>query len=419
MADGTSHPLSTGRRVTRRPVLVVVPLVAVLLAGGLWTVARDGGSPAPAATATGAPVPPPDVRAVETILRNRARAVRERDRAAFLATVIGASEAFRESQRLLFDNLMRLPLESWREETASPVPAATGDGGATLKLTLRYRLRGFDEREVTRTRYLTFAPGEGSGWRIVGDGVRNGLGDDADIWDGARIAAVRGRHSLVIGATGGLEEIAGRLDAAVPRITEVVGDRWARRVVALVPADDQRASALAPGNPVTNIAALAVSGPAGEDRIVIAPGTFGRLNALGREVVLTHELTHVATGGARDGRTPLWLIEGLADYVGYKGATVPVRSAARELAREVAAGRVPEALPEAADFDGPDRLPQVYAEAWLACRMVAERYGEDALVELYRAAGRRSQDAALRSTLGVGTAGFTAMWRDYLRKELG
>lgn len=418
MADGTPHPPSTGRRGRRRPVLVVSVLVAVLLAGGVWTVSRPGRSPAPAAAAS-ASVPPPDAQAVQALLRNRARAVRERDRIAFLATVSGAAETFREAQRLLFDNLMRLPLETWREEVDSPVPVATGDRGATMRLTLRYRLRGHDERDVVRTRYLTFAPGEGSAWRIVGDGTVHGLRDDADVWDGARIAVVRGRRSLVIGATGGLEEIAARLDAAVPQITEVVGEDWPRRAVALVPADDQGAAALTPGDSVTNVAALAVSGPSGEDRIVIAPGTFGRLNALGRKVVLTHELAHIATGAARDGRTPLWLIEGLADYLGYRSTTVPVRSAARELAREVAAGRVPESLPEAADFDGPARLPQVYAEAWLACRMIAERYGEKTLMTLYRTAGRRSQEAALRATLGVGTAEFTAMWRDYLRKELG
>jgi hypothetical protein len=49
--------------------------------------------------------------------------------------------------------------------------------------------------------------------------------------------------------------------------------------------------------------------------------------------------------------------------------------------------------------------------------MVAERYGEDRLVRLYRTAGARPD--ALRRVLGLDTAEFTAMWRDYLRRELG
>ncbi|MFC5754841.1 hypothetical protein ACFPZN_55295, partial [Actinomadura rugatobispora] len=196
------------------------------------------------------------------------------------------------------------------------------------------------------------------------------------------------------------------------------------RVVALVPGDDRRAGTPAGGDrDLAEIAALATvaptSGGPGADRIVIAPGVFGRLNDLGRDVVLTHELTHVATGGARDGRTPLWLIEGFADHVGYHGRDVAVRSAARELAREVAAGRLPAALPGRAAFDGASgRLSQSYQEAWLACRMIAERYGEARLVRLYRTAGRRSETAALREVLGVSPARFTAGWRDYLRREL-
>jgi hypothetical protein len=150
---------------------------------------------------------------------------------------------------------------------------------------------------------------------------------------------------------------------------------------------------------------------------VVSPAAYPKLNEIGRHVVLTHELTHVATHGADDSRTPVWLIEGLADYVGYKGLDVPVTSAARELRREVRAGRLPAALPGKEDFAGATgRLPQAYEEAWLACRLVAERYGEDRLVRLYRAAGARPD--ALRRVLGLDTAGFTALWRDYLRREL-
>ncbi|ACY98615.1 MULTISPECIES: peptidase MA family metallohydrolase [Thermomonospora] len=414
----------TGRRTVRRPVLVVSALVAVLLlaAGGLWAVLRDGGSPAPAADATAAPAPPrPDAQAVRQILDGRARAVRDGDRIAFLATVTAAPAPFRNAQATVFDNLTRLPLSGWREELASPVPVAAGRDGAVLEVTLRYRLKGHDRREVTRTRYLTFAR-RGGAWRLVGDGTAHGLRDEADIWDSGPLDVVRGEHSLVIGSSPLLREIADRLDAAVPVVTEVLGERWARRAVALVPADDVQAAALVPdGDPLGDagsIAALAVSGDSGEDRIVIAPGTFSRLNALGRKVVLTHELTHIATGGARDGRTPLWLIEGLADYVGYRDTKVPVRSAARELRAEVTAGHLPRRLPGPAEFADAARLPQAYAEAWLACRMIADRYGEDALVRLYRAAGERSQDAALRSVLGLDTAGLTAMWRDYLHREL-
>ncbi|GAA3421382.1 hypothetical protein GCM10018952_67820 [Streptosporangium vulgare] len=71
----------------------------------------------------------------------------------------------------------------------------------------------------------------------------------------------------------------------------------------------------------------------------------------------------------------------------------------------------PPGSPGPADFaPGAPRLAQAYEEAWLACRFVAERFGEKALVRLY--------GSDVGSTLGLPVAEFTGAWRDYLRKEL-
>jgi hypothetical protein len=416
------------------------------------TAVRDSRAGRPGLSGSVRPGGSLDLAAVDAILDRRADAVRSGDRAGFLAAV---DPAFRVQQGDLFDDLGRLPLATWRQraDRAPPAPEAAGPDAWTVRLELRYRLRGFDHSDVVGTEYLTFArrrdtstrggtrrdardardarEAGGAGLTILGDGTAQGLIDDPEIWDGDRLSVVRGRRSLVIGdgaPRARLRQIAARLDRAVPAVTAVVGSAWERRAVAIVPATAERAAALAGGGQsLREIAALATvmrapAGSRGNDRIVISPDAYPRLNEIGRHVVLTHELTHVATHGADDARTPVWLIEGLADYVGYKGVDVPVASAARELRGEVAKGRLPAALPGKEDFSGATgRLPQAYEEAWLACRMVAERYGEARLVHLYRAAGGRegAPADALRQVLGVGTAEFTAMWRDYLRRELG
>ncbi|MGI5202925.1 hypothetical protein ACQEU6_15290 [Spirillospora sp. CA-108201] len=410
--------------VTRRRALALgAGGAAVLLAGGAGLAgsrsgggAADAGAPASRAAGTFSP------DAAAAVLANRARAVRDGDRTAFLATVGHAPAAFQDSQSRVYGNLRKLPLEGWRERIAGT--EAVDGATAVVRVEVRYRLRGFDRGHVARTRYLTLAP-RGGAWTIVGDGTSRGLADDTDIWDCGPLAVVRGRAGLVVGDGAGLDGIAERLDAAVPVVTSVVGKAWAQRVVALVPADATVASALAgPAQSLGQIAALATVAPSagggrGEDRVIVSPGTFGRLNELGRDVVLTHELTHVATGGARDRRTPLWLIEGFADYVGYRRVKISARSAAGELRSEVSAGRAPSALPAAAAFaGGSPRLSQAYQEAWLACRMVADRYGEAALVRLYRAAGRAPEAAALRDVLGLTRERFTALWRDYVKEEL-
>jgi hypothetical protein len=436
-----------GTMELRVTVLAALAIVANLVTAVGYVVLHDDASRSAASSAPVAgALPAPGPAAVTAVLQRRSRAVLAHDRAAFLATVDPSGQAFRAGQEVLFDNLAKVPLASWRESLADTRPAVAADDGWTARLRLAYRLRGFDRKEVVYTEYLTFDQRRGVGWVVSGDGAAHGLRDDAQIWNGGSLTVVRGKHSLVLGEgdagtgqgsgarTAELRDIAHRLDAGVGIVSGAVGDHWARQVVALAPATEQQAEELVGDvRNLGDIAALAtVTGDAGsqaggEDRVVISPTAFGRLNALGRHVVLTHELVHVAMGGARDSRTPMWLIEGLADYVGYKGAGVSTRAAARELATMINSGDVPAAPPGRSDFGGSgDRLSASYEEAWLACRMIAERYGEDKLVRLYRTAAAepgdagdpRIEDRALRAVLGIGSSQFAAQWRAYVRAEL-
>ncbi|RCG28292.1 hypothetical protein DQ384_24520 [Sphaerisporangium album] len=239
------------------------------------------------------------------------------------------------------------------------------------------------------------------------------IGERPDIW--ARAKVVRGARSLVIGTAAArveeLEDLARRADRAGLVVAEVAGPV---RPLVLVPATTAQAATLAAPASVNGLAAVAAA-----DRVIVEPGSFARLSAAGRDVVLAHELTHVATGAATDARTPKWLVEGFADYVGYLRSGIPVRAAAAELAAEVRAGRLPSALPGPDDFaPGAPRLAQAYEEAWLACRYVAARYGERALVALYREFSGGDAAGALPRALGVSAGRFTAAWRAYMKAEL-
>ncbi|WP_285703484.1 hypothetical protein [Microtetraspora sp. NBRC 16547] len=255
-----------------------------------------------------------------------------------------------------------------------------------------------------------------------------------EMWIGASIA--RGEHAVVIegraaagsGTASHSLSVPGSRPVARPATVHVAGlaavADSARRTVArvwgpvdaviLVPATDEQAAVLASPSGVTGLAALA-----DVDHVVIAPSGFARLSETGRRVVLAHELTHVATGAAVAGNMPAWLVEGFADYVGYLGSGLTVRAVAAELAAEVRAGAVPAALPGREAFrPGSPRLPQAYEEAWLACRYVAERYGERALVAFYRAARDHDLATALVETLDTDLPELTTAWRGYLRSEL-
>ncbi|GAA4996117.1 hypothetical protein GCM10025734_27510 [Kitasatospora paranensis] len=149
--------------------------------------------------------------------------------------------------------------------------------------------------------------------------------------------------------------------------------------------------------------------------MLVNPEAFRGLSDLGRQVVVTHEATHVATRAATHAWTPLWLSEGVADYTGYRTAGRTARQIAPELGRDVAAGRVPTALPADADFAaGSPGIAQAYEQAWLACDLVAREFGPTRLVSLYRAVGASGAtgrlDAVLRAELGMDLAAFTKHW---------
>jgi hypothetical protein len=119
---------------------------------------------------------------------------------------------------------------------------------------------------------------------------------------------------------------------------------------------------------------------------------------------------------------PTWLVEGLADYIGYLDVPVPVSTAARETREARAQGRLPTALPADADFDGGNpRLPLAYEVSWLAFRLIVETYGQEPALAFYRAVGasrdagaEAALDRAFADELGTTTAAFTALWVEHL-----
>ncbi|TMR96040.1 hypothetical protein [Nonomuraea basaltis] len=233
------------------------------------------------------------------------------------------------------------------------------------------------------------------------------------LWSEGTVVA-RGTRSVVVGhhvPPGSLDELARRADTAGRRVSDVLGTPV--RPLVLVPRTVREAARLARVERLDGLAAVADGG-----RVIVVPELFATLNSTGKDVVLAHELTHVAAG---TDHLPVWLYEGFADYVGYRDAGLPVKTAAAELAGEVRAGRLPSVLPGQAAFvaDGrdPARLARAYQEAWLACRFLADQFGEETLVRLYRDAQATGVDRALAS-LGLSAATLTARWREYMRDQL-
>jgi hypothetical protein len=387
--------------------------------------------------------------AVEQLLADRAGALLRRDKTAFLAVVDPRATVLRERQAALFDALEEVPLGVWRY-VLDPGRQRPSDIELDRKygrhrwwapdVTLEYSLAGFDDRSVGVAHYLTFVQREGR-WLLAADDDFEavGLATARALWDRGPVVAERVDDVLVLGRPAArrlLRNISALAAAAVPRVTAVWGPGWRQGLVVLVPSSgEEMRELLGSDSDLSQIAAVATAelgGGVGDfdptsDRVLVNPDTFGKLGQLGRQVVLTHEVSHVATRRATGPALPVWLAEGMADYVAYQDVDLPLALSARELRKDVREGRLPAALPVDADFDGGNpALAQAYEQAWLAVRLIAQQHGQEALLRFYRTVGARrgvtadvALEEALRSELGTSTAALMQAWLAALRRDLG
>ncbi|MFD3337117.1 hypothetical protein ACFWV1_31450 [Streptomyces sp. NPDC058700] len=377
-----------------------------------------------------APTPAdPAPREIQSLLDRHARALVDRDEPGFLAAL---DPSLVPAARTQFDRLAEVPLGrlSYRVTDVE----RTGEGTATAEAELGYRIEGYDPGPVTTGRILDLAERDGR-WYVTGDRAVEGA--PQQLWQQGRVEAVTGRRSLVLGVGQSderLREIAAAADRAVPAVGEAWHGDWAGRVVVLVPASVEAMGRLL-GGPAASYRGIAAvttgetgGGPqAPADRVIVNPDAYAVLGAFGRQLVLTHEATHVATRVQTTGATPIWLSEGFADWVAYRGTGRTADQAAPELARAVRAGELPARLPEDPEFGfggDAEALARAYEGGWLACELIADRWGEEELTAFYRAVGAHpgregAVEKALQDVLGTTPEDFTADWRAHLVERLG
>ena len=437
------------------PRLVSALAVVVLAAGlagcsGHTVVELDRPTGGPGTSATTAPPSPSSpsvnpevarVEALQALLDERAKAVLARDRARFAATLDDPASGFGLRQLEAFDNLVRLPLGTFGYGTPEAAAALSAERAAQVgpdawvaRVEGRYTLKGWDRLPRTYETHLTAVRRSG-GWRLADD---SDGGTQTQLWDLPDLRVASSGSTLVV-ASGKVRDLAGYLrlgDRAVSRVEQVWTRPWGSRLVLVVPATAgemaQQIGQSAAG--VDQVAAvtdgsLGTDGRAGSDRIIVNPQAFARLQPTGRQVVITHETTHVAVRASTNRPVPLWLSEGLADYLGYSAVDLPRTTIADALLDRVRRGSGPRSLPTERDFDpSTSTIAPSYNAAWLAACRIADQHGEKALVRFYlSAASRPSASAppgdpeqntrrAFRSVLGTSEQAFTRAWLSYLRR---
>ncbi|NYE38904.1 hypothetical protein F4692_004059 [Nocardioides cavernae] len=321
-------------------------------------------------------------------------------------------------------NARALGLSSVTARYVDQVGTVGEDGSWSGVVEVSWQVDGFDAQPARAEVAVSFAP-EGDGVAITGFGGE-GAGR-VPLWLGGALAVARadGVLAMVHGDQREARAVVERARRGIGVVRQVLRD-WTGPVVVEVPAsaaDLDAALGVEPGT-YAGVAAVtaAVGGSAGRGapvHVFVNPDVTEGLRRAGAQVVMSHELAHVATDAVRTPIEP-WLLEGFADWVALRDTRLPDRTT---LGRAIAAARrdgVPGALPTAADLDprGAD-LQARYEEAWLACRIIAERLGEQGLVEVYERVARGGRVGRELARAGLPVAGLTRAWRQRLADLAG
>ena len=303
------------------------------------------------------------------------------------------------------------------------VGTVAADGSWSAVAEVAWRVDG-DPSPSQADVVVTFAP-DGDALGITGFGGAESAGRGrVPLWMRGELSVARSRGVLVMvdGSRAEADEVAARVVRGIDVVRRVL-PAWRSPVVVEVPASaaDLDETLGATAGTYAGIAAVTATAGSATDgdapvHVFVNPEVTDGLRRAGAQVVMSHELVHVATDAARSGIEP-WLVEGFADYVALRDVGLPDRTT---LGRAIAAARrdgAPDGLPTAAALDtrAPD-LQARYEEAWLACRIVAERLGERGLVAVYAAAGSGTPVTAALARRGLPPDELVPLWRARLEQ---
>jgi hypothetical protein len=357
----------------------------------------------------------PDLAA--TALEELQRAVAERDAAA--AGALGADGGAGTLLRDVVANAGALDVAGFTARYVDESGAVAADGRWSAAVDLTWRFAGYDPSAVHEEVPIEFSVVDGTA-RISGIG---GAGRRSPLWLTGALHVSTGDGVLVLARDeASVERYARLARRAVTVVDRVVTGTHAPLVVEVPPSEPALDDALgAAAETYTGVAAVtaSVDGSTRADApvpVFVNPEVMNGLDTQGAQIVISHEATHAATDAALDGRRPIWLTEGFADYVALRDVRLPVTTTAGQIIAQVRKSGPPAHLPGRSDFDSHSAsFGAEYEAAWLACRVVADRAGERALVDLYdRVGAGEDLDRVLRDLLGVGTRGLTRLWQERL-----
>jgi hypothetical protein len=358
------------------------------------------------------------------------KATRAGDRAGFDRLITDRDPSFPDRARMLYENLSTLPLTRLQmhvEPTEFGLSEARrkvlGPSAWLQRAVVTWRLPG-DSSEVEHLVSLTFLEvgGEVKVAGVIDEPSANVGTQKPSWWLGPLTGRDQDEVTVLAGSGQSVDGWAVHAQAALADVRQELPDglgaSWNGRVVLEVPATQRDFESVLgkPADSYTSIAAVTYHAGMGGGaiRIVVNPKA-AQLTSSALQAVLEHEMVHVATRSP-DSPAPMWAEEGLAEWVSLQAQPGQRSEGTDEVMALVRSDGAPRSFPTDRRFQvGSSNLQLAYAEAWLACRFIADQYSEAQLGRFYAELSRgRTLDEASRSTLQVRETALTEGWRDYL-----
>lgn len=342
--------------------------------------------------------------AIQTLLNERARALREGDLTAFDRTMAGGDPAFVERERAGFRRMRSLPLGDYRLEAtedefgdlARPgdqIPAY--DETRIIQAAEHIGFRGYDDHPEREDVFLTLVR-KGSTWTVYDDAAVEDLGllSIRHLWDFGDIDVRQSGGIMVVHHPSERDAVAPVLAmAARARITARRGWPlgWDDPIVIMIPSTlGEIERILQTTFDLSQFVAFAASSVDRSEgyrltghRIYLHWPNFRKYGAGFQEQVLAHEFTHLATREIAGPNTTAIFDEGVAQVYGEGGGETTL------IARRVRSKTLPGTLvPDWFFTAGPrDDIFLAYEEAASFIAYLNGRFGRDAGARAYKALG--------------------------------
>lgn len=420
--------LPPASRQPRRPQLwIVLAVVLVLVACGvpgvllLGLVGNAAGRPADRAEDPATAAARRLGQRMTAELDRQAGALLGGDRAGFLAV---AEPAARPALTRRYAALRALRVTVWRP-AADGLPAAVAGRPGEWRLPVRVDYC-FVVPDCTPSSVEI-----GTRWRMVGEEPRLVAVEEsrakpagARPWEVSDLAVAVGKRAVVATTPGRRAELPGLLAQA--EAAARVADRYAvngappDRYLVFYAGRAEWQRWYGGGRPKWT-AGYAVGVGGGHHDVVLNAQS---LSPTGVDDLLRHELTHAASLPDRgySDRSSWWLVEGLAEYAGADGQPVDRYEGLAEVRRLLRGGwtgRLDALAP--ADDASDDRVGGAYGVGYLAVRHLVDRYGEQRVLDFFRAVvdERRTVDAAAAEVFGERWSSLHDDCVEYVRAAAG